>query len=99
MHEIFGSAVHDLFDVQGYGVMGLRDYGVIMLRGYGVKVLHVLGLIWLWGYRYIEFSYFSKYFLRLGACVINIDLRALSKTKTVIFDFFEKKFKNKVLLF
>ena len=58
IHEIFGFAVHDLFDVQGYGVMGLRDYGVKVLGGYGVKALHVLGLIWLWGYRYNEFSVF-----------------------------------------
>ena len=64
--EIFGFAVHNLFDVQGYGVMGLRDYGVIVLRIYGVKELHVLRLIWLWGYRYIEFSGFSNCFLRLG---------------------------------
>ena len=42
--------------------MGLRDYGVIVLRGYEVKQLHVLGLIWLWGYRYIDFSDFSKCF-------------------------------------
>ena len=46
--------------------MGLRDYGVIMLKGYGVKALHVLGLIWLWGYTYIEFSDFLKCFLSLG---------------------------------
>ena len=39
--------------------MGLRDYAVIVLRGHGVKALHVLGLIWLWGYRYIELSGFS----------------------------------------
>ena len=45
IHEIFGFAVHDLFDVKGYGVMGLRDCGLIMLRGYGVKTLDVLGLI------------------------------------------------------
>ena len=66
IHEIFGFAVHDLFNVQGYGVIGLRDYEVIVLRDYGVKVLHVLGFIWLWGDMYIEFSDFSKYFLRLG---------------------------------
>ena len=66
IHEISIFAVHDLFDVQGYGVMGLRDYGVIVLRGYGVKGLLSLGLIWLWGYRYIEFRDFSKCFLRLG---------------------------------
>ena len=66
IHEIFGFAVHDLFDVKGYGVMGLRDYGVIVLRGCRVKALHVLGHIWSWGYRYIEFSDFSKCFLRLG---------------------------------
>ena len=46
--------------------MELRDYGVIVLRSYGVKALHVLGLIWLWCYRYIEFSDFLKCFLRLG---------------------------------
>ena len=49
-HEIFGFAVRDLLDVQGYGV----------------KVIHVSGLIWLWGYRYIAFSDFSKCFLWLG---------------------------------
>ena len=49
-----------------YRVMGLRDYEAIVLRGYRVKVLHVLGHIWLWGYRYIEFSDFLKCFLRLG---------------------------------
>ena len=37
-----------------------------LCTGYGVKALLVLGLIWLWGYRYIEFSDFSKCFLRLG---------------------------------
>ena len=46
--------------------MGLKDYGVIVLRGYRVKKLHVLGLIWLCGYRYIEISDFLKCFLRLG---------------------------------
>ena len=46
--------------------MELRDYGVIVLRGYGVKTLHILGLIWLWGYRSTEFSDFLKCFLRLG---------------------------------
>ena len=46
--------------------MGLRYYGVIVLRGYEVKALYVLGLIWLWGYRSIEFSEFLKCFLRLG---------------------------------
>ena len=45
--------------------MRLRDYGVIVLRDYEVKALHVLGLIWLWGHRYIEFSDFLKCFLRL----------------------------------
>ena len=53
IHEIFGFAVHEFFDVQGYGVIGLA--------------LHVLELIWLWGYRYIEFSDFSKCFLTLGS--------------------------------
>ena len=43
--------------------MVLRNYGVTVLRGYEVKALHVSGLIWLWGYRYIEFSYFLKCFL------------------------------------
>ena len=43
----------------------MSDYGVIVMRGYGVKALHVLGLIWLWGCRYIEFSDFLKCFLRL----------------------------------
>ena len=42
--------------------MGLRYYVVIVLRGYGVKALHILGLMWLWGFRYIE--------LFLWACVI-----------------------------
>ena len=46
--------------------MGLRDNGVIMLKGYGVKALHVLGLIWLCGYKYNEFSEFLKCILRLG---------------------------------
>ena len=46
--------------------MGLRDYGVIVLRVYGLKALHVLGHIWLWGYRYIEFSDFSQCFFRIG---------------------------------
>ena len=46
--------------------MGLRDYGFIVLRGYEVETLHVLWLIWLSGYRYIEFNDFSKCFLRLG---------------------------------
>ena len=46
-------------------VMTLRDYGFIVLKGYGVKELHVLWLICLWGFRYIEFSDFSKCFLRL----------------------------------
>ena len=49
-----------------YRIMGLWDCGVIVLRDYGVKALHVSGLIWLWGYRYIEFSDFLKCFLRLG---------------------------------
>ena len=52
--------------MQSYGVIGLRDYGVIVLRGYGFKALHFSGLIWLWGYRYIEFSDFLKCFFRLG---------------------------------
>ena len=46
--------------------MGLGDNGVIVFRVYGVKELHVLRLIWLWGHGYIEFSDFSKCFLRLG---------------------------------
>ena len=46
-------------------VMGFRDYEVLVSRGYGLQILHVLGLIWLWGYRYIEFSDFSKCFLKL----------------------------------
>ena len=66
IYEIFGSAVHDLFDVQGYGVIGLGDYGVIVLRGYAVRALHFLGLILLWTYRYIEFSDFLKAFSRLA---------------------------------
>ena len=45
---------------------GLWGYGIERLRSHSVKALHVLGLIWLWGYRYIEFSEFSKCFLRLG---------------------------------
>ena len=45
--------------------MGLRDYGVIVLRDHWVEALHVLELIWAWGYRYIEFSDVLKYFLRL----------------------------------
>ena len=40
--------------------MGLREYGFIVLTGYEVKALYVLGLIWLWGYSYIEFSDFLK---------------------------------------
>ena len=67
IHEIFGFAVHEFFDVQGYGVIGLRVYRVIVLWCYGLKALHVLELIWLWGYRYIEFSDFSKCFLTLGS--------------------------------
>ena len=46
--------------------MRLRDYEVIVLRGYGVTALHIVGLICLWGYRYIEFGDFSKCFLSLG---------------------------------
>ena len=32
----------------------------MVLRGYRVKVLRVLGLIWLGGYRYIEFTDFLR---------------------------------------
>ena len=46
--------------------MELRDYGVIVLRDYRVEALHVLRLIWLWGYRYTEFSGCLECFLRLG---------------------------------
>ena len=46
--------------------MGLIDYRVIVLRGYRVNELHVFGLIWLWGYRCIKLSDFSKCFLKLG---------------------------------
>ena len=58
-------STYDL-DVQGYEVIGLRDYRVIVWWDYGVNALHVVRLIWFWGYRYIEFSDFSKCFLRLG---------------------------------
>ena len=36
----------------------------MILRASGA--LHVLGFIWLWCYRYIEFSDFLKCYLRLG---------------------------------
>ena len=44
----------------------LRGYGIRVLRSYEIEALHVLGHIWLWGYRCIEFSDFLKYFLKLG---------------------------------